>query len=248
MSRPPGKDGGSITDSDNEEEVQLNQGGSDNGTDLVHQSDSESSPALVELEPLTSNKNQNAGSPRHAGRLSRQVRRQSSAARMPIYEASSRTPFASGSRQVVEYDSNRVVMPPRPMQKATRSKIPKKRRRILKSKSPSPVLPPSPCSSGFPWSPVSTSTIQPMQVQPRASVSLASVNPTVPSTSVHQLAPRSEFLSWIPSPSGLTHNEAYQQAQILATRRLDLEIELQQTEELLSRMTKKLGKGKAKEE
>ncbi|KAF9051916.1 hypothetical protein BJ165DRAFT_1524814 [Panaeolus papilionaceus] len=235
MSRPPGKNGGSITDGEDEEEVDLNQGGPDNGNDPEHQSDSR--PAIA--EPVSALPTVLEDSViRSEG---------SSAARMPIYGLSSRSPVASGSRKVVEYNRDRVFTPPRPMRKTTRSKISNKRRCILNLKSSSPVESPSSCSSGFSWSPVSTSstsTVRPLQVQP--SGSSVPVNLTV--SSVHQFAPRSEFLSRIPSPSGLTHNDAYQQAQILAARRLDLEIELRQTEELLNRMTKKVGKGKAKEE
>ncbi|KAF9038737.1 hypothetical protein BJ165DRAFT_1531801 [Panaeolus papilionaceus] len=107
-------------------------------------------------------------------------------------------------------------------------------------------LSPSPYSSGFARSPISTvtSTHQPVPLQ---SLTALGVPPCL-STPACQTAPRSEFLSRVPSPSSITHYEAYEQAQILAAQCLDLEIEIPQTEELLKHMTKKAGKGRAKEE
>ncbi|KAF9037042.1 hypothetical protein BJ165DRAFT_1532445 [Panaeolus papilionaceus] len=236
MTQPPPKDGGYISDSGDEADTALNQSGSDNN-DCGQESDSGPPDALAKPGPLTI-KTQNIGSPNCAGRLGRRrCRRHPSAARMPIYAMSSRSALASGSRKFVAKSNKDHVMTPPRMSKAAKS-------RALK-KSPSPISSPSACSSGFSWSPLSTSTLQPVQFQPRSS---AAVNPPAPSTPVRRLAPQSEFLSLIASPSGLTHDEAYQQARILAARRLDLEIELQQTEELLGRMTKKAGKGKAKED
>ncbi|KAF9038721.1 hypothetical protein BJ165DRAFT_1531784 [Panaeolus papilionaceus] len=195
-------------DSEGEADAALKQSVSDN------KSDTGPTQALAKLGCLTI-KTQSVSSPNCTGRLGHCCRRQPSAAHMPIYSMSSRSPLASGSRKLVaKNDKDRVMTPPC-MSKVAKSRALGKKCRI--SKSPSPIWSPSACS-GSSWSPLSTSTIQPVLFQPGSS---AAVNPPAWSTPVCRLAPQSEFLLLLASPSSLTHDEAYQQAQILAARRVD---------------------------